>query len=86
MDRPPAQPREASPQVFARDEGAPAWTGNPSELLDRSHSELRTMAAAGERLLAKIRRDGRAVVGSMNLIPAPGATRMADTARDVTGT
>lgn len=50
-----------------------AWSGNPCELLDRSQDELRTMAAAGERLLAEIRRDGRALVGSMNLVPAPRA-------------
>jgi hypothetical protein len=31
------------------------------------------MAAAGERLLAEIRRDGRAVVGSVSLVPAPEA-------------
>lgn len=47
------------------------WTGNPCELLDRSTDELVSMAAAGERLLAEIRRDGRALVGSISLIPAP---------------
>jgi predicted nucleotidyltransferase len=49
------------------------WTGNPCEILDRSDDELRVMAAAGERLLAEIRRDGRAVVGSISLVPAPMA-------------
>lgn len=47
------------------------WTGNPCEVLDRSAEELRTMAAAGERLLADIRRDGRVLVGPMVLVPAP---------------
>lgn len=46
-------------------------TGNPCEVLDRSPEELRSMAAAGERLLGEIRRDGRAVVGSLALLPAP---------------
>lgn len=49
------------------------WTGNPCEILDRSGDELRAMAAAGERILSEIRRDGRAVVGSMSLVPAPDA-------------
>ena len=49
------------------------WTGNPCEILDRSRDELRAMAAAGERLLSEIRRDGRAVVGSISLVPAPTA-------------
>ncbi|MCG2797640.1 MAG: nucleotidyltransferase domain-containing protein [Cellulomonas sp.] len=49
------------------------WTGNPCEILDRSSDELRAMAAAGERILSEIRRDGRAVVGSMSLVPAPDA-------------
>lgn len=51
----------------------PRWTGNPCEILDRSHGELLAMAAAGERLLSEIRRDGRAVVGAMSLVPAPEA-------------
>lgn len=45
------------------------WTGNPCEVLDRSADELRSMAAAGERLLAEIR-DGRALVGAISLVPA----------------
>lgn len=49
------------------------WTGNPCELLDRSADELLSMAANGEHLLAEIRRDGRAVVGAISLIPAPEA-------------
>lgn len=49
------------------------WTGNPCEILDRSGKELRAMAAAGERLLSEIRRDGRAIVGSISLVPAPKA-------------
>jgi predicted nucleotidyltransferase len=49
------------------------WTGNPCEVLDRSADELRSMVAVGERLLAEIRRDGRAVVGSVSLVPAPEA-------------
>ncbi|GAA4622166.1 hypothetical protein GCM10023113_02060 [Cellulomonas oligotrophica] len=49
------------------------WTGNPCEIVDRSTSDLRTMSADGERLLAEIRRDGRAVVGSVALVPAPEA-------------
>ncbi|WP_149205160.1 nucleotidyltransferase domain-containing protein [Actinotalea subterranea] len=51
----------------------PRWTGNPCEILDRSREELRAMASAGERLLSEIRRDGRAIVGSMSLVPAPQA-------------
>lgn len=50
-----------------------AWAGNPCEVLDRSASELRCMAADGERLLAEIRRDGMAVLGSMSVVPAPRA-------------
>ncbi|WP_081784942.1 nucleotidyltransferase family protein [Cellulomonas sp. KRMCY2] len=46
------------------------WTGNPCEVLDRSVDQLRSMAAAGERLLSEIRRDGRALVGPMTLVPA----------------
>jgi predicted nucleotidyltransferase len=49
------------------------WTGNPCEILDRSREELRAMAAAGERLLGEIRRDGRAIVGSVSLVLAPEA-------------
>jgi len=49
------------------------WTGNPCEILDRSAAQLRSMAAAGERLLGEIRRDGRAAVGSPTLVPAPEA-------------
>jgi len=49
------------------------WTGNPCEIVDRSRDELQAMAAAGERLLSEIRRDGRAVVGSIALVPAPKA-------------
>lgn len=49
------------------------WTGNPCELLDRSPEDLRSMAAAGERLLAEIRRDGRALIGSLSLVPTPEA-------------
>ena len=49
------------------------WTGNPCEILDRSPGELHAMADAGERLLAEIRRDGRAVVGSLAAVPSPRA-------------
>lgn len=49
------------------------WTGNPCEILDRSSDELTAMANAGERLLTEIRRDGRAIVGSMAVVPAPRA-------------
>ncbi len=49
------------------------WTGNPCELLDRSADQLGEMATGGERLLAEIRRDGRAVVGSVEIVPAPEA-------------
>jgi predicted nucleotidyltransferase len=49
------------------------WTGNPCEALDRSVDQLRSMAAVGEQLLAEIRRDGRAVVGSLALVPSPSA-------------
>ena len=49
------------------------WSGNPCEILDRSGEELQAMAAAGERLLREIRRDGRAIVGSISLVPAPKA-------------
>lgn len=47
------------------------WTGNPCEVLDRSANDLATMAADGERLLTEIRRDGRAVVGSLTTVPSP---------------
>lgn len=46
-------------------------TGNPCEILDRSSAELLEMARTGESLLAEIRRDGRAVVGSLTVVPAP---------------
>jgi hypothetical protein len=49
------------------------WTGNPCEVLDRSADELNVMAATGERVLAEIRRDGRALVGSISMVPAPQA-------------
>ncbi|MGF1663468.1 MAG: nucleotidyltransferase domain-containing protein [Kineosporiaceae bacterium] len=49
------------------------WSGNACEILDRSGDELRTMSADRERLLSEIRRDGRAVVGSVTLVPAPEA-------------
>ncbi|MEE6287157.1 nucleotidyltransferase domain-containing protein [Georgenia sp. MJ173] len=49
------------------------WTGNSCELLDRSADELLAMAAPGERLLAEIRRDGRALIGAVSLVPAPEA-------------
>ena len=49
----------------------PRWTGNPCEILDRSPADLRNMADSGERLLAEIRRDGRPVVGSIAVVPAP---------------
>ncbi|CAL8967707.1 hypothetical protein CELL_00066 [Cellulomonas sp. T2.31MG-18] len=51
----------------------PRWTGNPCEILDRSRADLRAMASAGERLLSEIRRDGRAIVGSLAVVPAPKA-------------
>lgn len=57
--------------VTALGMAVPRWTGNPCEILDRSPDELRDMASAGERLLSEIRRDGRAVVGSLALVPAP---------------
>ena len=47
------------------------WTGNPCEVLDRSEGELAVMAADGERLLAEIRRDGRAVYGPLATVPHP---------------
>jgi len=47
------------------------WTGNPCEVLDRSANELAAMAADGERLLTEIRRDGRAIVGSLTTVPLP---------------
>jgi predicted nucleotidyltransferase len=47
------------------------WTGNPCEVLDRSEDELVTMATHGERLLTEIRRDGRAIVGSLTTVPLP---------------
>ena len=49
------------------------WTGNPCEILDRSPEDLAAMAAADERLLSEIRRDGRALTGSLALVPAPRA-------------
>ncbi|OZB88547.1 MAG: hypothetical protein B7X41_07550 [Microbacterium sp. 14-71-5] len=49
------------------------WTGNACELLDRSPQELAAMARNGERLLGEIRRDGRAVVGSLAAVPTPRA-------------
>lgn len=49
------------------------WTGNPCEILDRSGEDLDVMAEAGERLLGEIRRDGRAIVGSLSLVPAAKA-------------
>jgi predicted nucleotidyltransferase len=49
------------------------WTGNPCEVVDRSAEQLRAMATGGERLLAEVRRDGRAVVGSVDIVPAPEA-------------
>ncbi|HEY8720772.1 nucleotidyltransferase domain-containing protein [Pengzhenrongella sp.] len=47
------------------------WTGNPCEILDRSEHGLATMAANGELLLTGIRRDGRALVGSLQTVPVP---------------
>ena len=47
------------------------WAGNPCEILDRSEQGLATMAANSERLLTGIRRDGRAVVGSLQTVPFP---------------
>src|SRR5450830_1302295 len=47
------------------------WTGNACEVLDRSEGELAGMAANGERLLTEIRRDGRAIVGSLATVPRP---------------
>lgn len=49
------------------------WTGNPCEILDRSLDQLRAMAVDGERLLTEIRRDGRAVLGSIVVVPTPEA-------------
>lgn len=73
----PADVDESDPDwqrdVTALGLAVPRWTGNPCEILDRSGEELRTMAAAGERLLSEIRRDGRAIVGSISLVPAPKA-------------
>lgn len=45
------------------------WTGNACEILDRSPDDLATMAAQGERLLTEIRRDGRAVLGQLAVVP-----------------
>lgn len=47
------------------------WTGNPVEILERTPSELDTMAATGERLLHEIRRDGRFLLGRRGMVPAP---------------
>lgn len=57
--------------VTALGRAVPRWTGNDCEILDRSPAQLLAMANAGERLLAEIRRDGRAVVGSLAVVPAP---------------
>ena len=46
-----------------------SWTGNEVELLDRSHSDLAAMAAAGESLLDNIRHDGRFLIGSRSMVP-----------------
>lgn len=48
-----------------------AWSGNPCEILDRSAGDLAEMASAGERLPTEIRRDGRFLLGSRSLVPAP---------------
>jgi predicted nucleotidyltransferase len=57
------------------DDDDPAWqhdlTDLASEILDRSEEGLATMAANGERLLMGIRRDGRAIVGSLQTVPVP---------------
>jgi DNA-binding transcriptional ArsR family regulator len=70
----PAAVDESDPDwqrnLTALGRAVPRWTGNPCEILDRSREELQVMAAAGERLLSEIRRDGRAIVGSMTPIPA----------------
>jgi len=47
------------------------WSGNPCEILDRSAGDLAQMAAARERLLTEIRRDGRVLLGSRSLVPPP---------------
>ena len=47
------------------------WTGNQVELFDRSHSDLAAMAAAHEKLLDNIRKDGRFLIGRRNMIPTP---------------
>ena len=47
------------------------WSGNPCEILDRSEQGLAAMAANGERLRTAIRRDGRALVGSLQTVPVP---------------
>lgn len=57
--------------VFAH--AVTSWTGNEVELLERSHGDLATMAAAGEPLLGNIRRDGRFLVGSRAMVPVPVA-------------
>jgi predicted nucleotidyltransferase len=57
--------------AFAR--AVESWTGNEVELLDRSHGELAAMASAGESLLDNIRRDGRFLIGSRSMVPAPVA-------------
>lgn len=54
---------------FARD--VTAWTGNPVDLLDRSHGDLATMAKSQESLLQNIRREGRFLVGTRSVVPAP---------------
>lgn len=48
-----------------------SWTGNEVELLERSHSDLAAMAAAGETLLDNIRLDGRFLIGSRSMVPTP---------------
>lgn len=65
--------REWERDLTALGFAVPRWTGNPCEILDRSPDQLRAMAGAGERLLGEIRRDGRAVVGSLAAVPSPRA-------------
>lgn len=65
--------REWQQGVTALGFAVPRWTGNDCDILDCSPDQLRAMADAGERLLAEIRRDGRAVVGSLASVPTPKA-------------
>ena len=47
------------------------WTGNNAEILDRSPHDLAVMAVERQPLLDSIRRDGRALVGRLSMVPSP---------------